>query len=110
MTFLVSIDSSLEHRNKNTKAIMNKERRILNIDFNYTTSNIYFIIRNSSFDIRYLFYRQSPHNENALIYQTQQVEAIYQATAASSYSNYFSTNWYFLNWENGSTSLTRQRQ
>lgn len=54
--------------------------------------------------------RNSPHVENAFIYNPPSIQSIYQATSSSQYSNHLGTKWYFQNWENGSTSLTREEQ
>lgn len=54
--------------------------------------------------------RTSPHLENAFIYQPQVVEATYQAFVVPTYTGHLGTNWYFQNWENGSTSLKREEQ
>jgi len=52
--------------------------------------------------------RSSPYNENAFIYNQDNVPAIYQATASLTHNIHLGTNWNFVQWEDGTTATTRQ--
>lgn len=54
--------------------------------------------------------RISPFNENAFIFQAQNVEVTYRAEANQTHTNLFGTNWKFIQWENGSTNRIREEQ
>jgi len=52
--------------------------------------------------------RDSPHFENAFIYNPPDVPAQYIAVAELSHSDLFGTDWNFVKWEDGTVNRTRQ--